>query len=220
MTAEAWVRARDSLHGVCGGQSPNGSGFLWVLRFSRHITPSMLHIHSCIIWGMDSGPVKGPVPHTQGLSHYVTGYGTRDPAEAGIYYVPVILLAFIILSSSANELLPRSKAAEAWISLPYTLSQRFDDPWYQRSALSALKHQGQQSRVCQGRCHFLCLASESPIHSAARHRPLQACHSTPTRSEFKWRGDNSATLFRPSWVLLCHTQAAPMYRRDVSLYEM
>jgi hypothetical protein len=38
-------------------------GFLRVLRFSPvNIIPPLLHIHSYIIWGMDKGPVRDPVP--------------------------------------------------------------------------------------------------------------------------------------------------------------
>jgi hypothetical protein len=40
-----------------------GQVFLRVLRCSPvNIIPPLLHIHSCIIWEMDKGPVRDPVP--------------------------------------------------------------------------------------------------------------------------------------------------------------
>jgi hypothetical protein len=37
-----------------------GQVFLRVLRFSpASIIPPLLHIHSCIMWGLDSGLVRG-----------------------------------------------------------------------------------------------------------------------------------------------------------------
>jgi hypothetical protein len=36
---------------------------------------------------------------------------------------------------------------------------------------------------------------------------LQACYSTLLYFELKWRAGNNATSFRPSWGMLCHTQA-------------
>jgi hypothetical protein len=46
-----------------------GQVFLRVLRFSSvHIIPPLLHIHSYITWGMDTGPERGPVPVRHSLT--------------------------------------------------------------------------------------------------------------------------------------------------------
>jgi hypothetical protein len=48
----------------------SGHVFLRVLRFSSvNIIPPLLHIHSCITWGMDIGPVSGS-SSTQTVSHH------------------------------------------------------------------------------------------------------------------------------------------------------
>jgi hypothetical protein len=54
-----------------------GQGFLRVLRFSSVTTiPPLLHIHSCIIWGTDNGPVSGR-SSTDTQSHPVATVTTR-----------------------------------------------------------------------------------------------------------------------------------------------
>jgi hypothetical protein len=66
LTAEAWVRAQVSPCRICGGESGTGTSFLRVLWFFPvSIIPPLFHIHSYIIWGMDKGPVRGPVPQRQ-----------------------------------------------------------------------------------------------------------------------------------------------------------
>jgi hypothetical protein len=60
LTAEARVHARVSPCGIFGGQSGNGTDFFPVLRFYPFsIIPPLLHIHSCLIWGVDKAPVSG-----------------------------------------------------------------------------------------------------------------------------------------------------------------
>jgi hypothetical protein len=59
--------------------------FLRVLRFSPVIIiPPLLHIHSCIIWGMDRGPVNGPVSHTS--SHPIAVYAVHCKKENECLY--------------------------------------------------------------------------------------------------------------------------------------
>jgi hypothetical protein len=58
----SWLLTADTR--ACGGFVLNkvtlGQVFLRVLRFSPvNIISLLLHIHSCIIWGMDNRPVSG-----------------------------------------------------------------------------------------------------------------------------------------------------------------
>jgi hypothetical protein len=55
-TLEARVHALGSPCGICGRQMTLGHVFLQVLHFLHvRIIPPLLYIHSCVIWGMDSG---------------------------------------------------------------------------------------------------------------------------------------------------------------------
>jgi hypothetical protein len=59
LNMEAQVFYQGSLCGICGGQSSTGTGISLSFGFLINIIPTMSHIHSYIIWGMDSGPVRG-----------------------------------------------------------------------------------------------------------------------------------------------------------------
>jgi hypothetical protein len=67
-TAEAQINAQVSPCGIVVDKVALGQVFLRVLRFSPvRIIPLLLHIHSCIIWGIDKGPVRGPVTQRHSL---------------------------------------------------------------------------------------------------------------------------------------------------------
>jgi hypothetical protein len=54
--------------GYVGDKVALGQSFLRVIRFSPiSIIPSLLHIHSCIIWGMDNGLDRGSAPQRHSL---------------------------------------------------------------------------------------------------------------------------------------------------------
>jgi hypothetical protein len=62
LAAEARIRAQGIPCGICDRQSGKGAGFSQSPSFSPvNILPSLLHICSYIIWGMDKGPVGDPV---------------------------------------------------------------------------------------------------------------------------------------------------------------
>jgi hypothetical protein len=59
-TAEDWLLYQNGPCGIYGGQSVTGSGFPPSLPFSPvSINLPLLHIHSCVIWRTESGPVRG-----------------------------------------------------------------------------------------------------------------------------------------------------------------
>jgi hypothetical protein len=69
LTEEARVRAQRIPLGSVVDEVVLEQVSLRVLRLSPvSIIPPLLHIHSCIIWGMDNGPVSGPVPHGRSLT--------------------------------------------------------------------------------------------------------------------------------------------------------
>jgi hypothetical protein len=60
ITAEARIRTQSSSCGIYIRQSDIGTGFSPSSLVSpANIIPPLLHIHSCIIWGMDNGAVNG-----------------------------------------------------------------------------------------------------------------------------------------------------------------
>jgi hypothetical protein len=60
LTVAAWVCAQVIPVGFMVDKLALGQGFLQVLWFSPiNIIPWLLHIHSCIIWWTDNGPVSG-----------------------------------------------------------------------------------------------------------------------------------------------------------------
>jgi hypothetical protein len=57
---EARARSQCNPYGICGGQNYTGSGFSQKPSVSPvSIIPLIIHIHSCIIWGMDNVSVSG-----------------------------------------------------------------------------------------------------------------------------------------------------------------
>jgi predicted metalloprotease len=67
--AKARVRTQGSPCVICSRQSDTGTGFSPSPSFSPvNIIPLLLHIHSCIIWGVDNGPVSGRNFHRDTIS--------------------------------------------------------------------------------------------------------------------------------------------------------
>jgi hypothetical protein len=59
LTSEIRVRSQVRPCGICDEQVALGQVLLGVLRFLLvSVTPPLLHIHSCIIWGLENGPVS------------------------------------------------------------------------------------------------------------------------------------------------------------------
>jgi hypothetical protein len=66
LTVEAWVRVHV---GFVVDKVAMGQVFLPGLRFFPvSIIPPLLHIHLCISWGIDNGPVSGLVPQRHSLA--------------------------------------------------------------------------------------------------------------------------------------------------------
>jgi hypothetical protein len=92
-----------------------------------------------------------------------------------------------------------------------TVAPRFYYPSYQRSSLSASKQNWPTVTCLSGvlRMNHLLLDTTAKTQRYVPW-PLQDCGYTRRRLDFKWRADNNATFIRPSWGILCHTQAGPV----------
>jgi hypothetical protein len=80
LCVEAQIRAQVSPCGIVVDKVTLGQIFLRVLRFSPvSIIPPLFHILSCIVWGMDNGPVSGRSPHGDIVLPYRnnTNYGNK-----------------------------------------------------------------------------------------------------------------------------------------------
>jgi hypothetical protein len=67
--------------------------FLRVLQFSSvSIIPPLLHIHSCIIWGMDSGPVSGH-SSTETQSHHTETIKNLSSSQEGLCSTEIVGLS-------------------------------------------------------------------------------------------------------------------------------
>jgi hypothetical protein len=69
LTAETRFAPRSVHVGFVVEKVALGKIFLPVFRFFPvSIIPPLLHIYSCIIWGLDKGPIRGQVPQRHNLN--------------------------------------------------------------------------------------------------------------------------------------------------------